>query len=406
MTVAFATVLLGLLVGVQPVELEVGADVARVELRLDGELVGQRTGPPWVIPCDFGEDLAPHELVAIARDSLGNEMRRARQWVNLPPEPAGTGRPGGLRARTAVAVEVGKRGRDLDVQALADHLTVEGRPVEPAAVEKGPAEVVVVVDRGAWSGLRRMADLNPEALKPGRPITAVPIEPRTNPVYLQPGRWPGRRVLEGDESAAEANARRMAFLRATMRLEEGQLVRFLWPHSEEDGEDGEDREAEEGDDRIVHPASFRRSSAYPPSFGGMLWLLAVAHLPDLVAQEQRLADAVAAAGSVAAGSGRRAVVLVLGEQPSDASRLAPRTVRRYLEHLGVPLQVWAVGTVPDAVREAWGGVRPVPKKRALKRAVQQLSESLERQRIVWLEGGHLPQDVALTGATDDLRLVR
>jgi hypothetical protein len=193
-------------------------------------------------------------------------------------------------------------------------------------------------------------------------------------------------------------------MRTTMRLEEGQLVRFLWPHSREDGED---QEAEEGGDGMAHPAHFRRSSGYPPSFGGMLWLLSVAHLPDLVAQEQRLADAVAAAGSVAAGSGRRrAVVLVLGEQPSDASRLAPPTVRSYLEHLGVPLHVWAVGTVPDELSEAWGGVHPVPKKRALKRAVQQLSESLERQRIVWLEGGHLPQHVALTGATDDLRLVR
>jgi hypothetical protein len=65
-----------------------------------------------------------------------------------------------------------------------------------------------------------------------------------------------------------------------------------------------------------------------------------------------------------------------------------------------------VGTVPDEVAEAWGDVRPVPTKSALRRAVNELSESLERQRIVWVEGLHLPQQVGLSDAAGDLRLVR
>jgi hypothetical protein len=97
---------------------------------------------------------------------------------------------------------------------------------------------------------------------------------------------------------------------------------------------------------------------------------------------------------------RRAVVLILGEEPADASRLSPRAVRGYLEDLGVPLSVWAVGPVPAEVAEAWGGVVQLPKKRALRRAVKKLSESLERQRIVWLDGLYLPQEVEVSGESD------
>ena len=41
----------------------------------------------------------------------------------------------------------------------------------------------------------------------------------------------------------------------------------------------------------------------------------------------------------------------------------------------------------------------------LERAASRLQETLERQRIVWLTGIHLPQRVTLTPGADDLRLV-
>lgn len=405
MSVTFVTVFLGLVLGVQPVELDVGADVARVELLLDGQPVGDRTGPPWEIPCDFGGDLAPHELVAVARDAEGREVGRARQWLNLPRSRAGfagtTGRTqsdwaNASSERLAVAIELNKRRRDLDVQELASHLTVDGRAVEPVTVEKGLADVVVVVDRDAEDDLRRMGGLPPRAPTTGRPISEAPIDD-SNPARPRPGDVLSR----GGESAAGVLARRQAFLRSAMRLGEGQLVRFLWPRP---------KEADEGEDETVRPALFRQTRGFPPSHGGMLWFLSRVSPPADAAQEQkeqRLADAVAAAGMAAASSGhRRAVVLVLGEDPSDASGLSPREVRPYLQHLGVPLHVWAVGAVPDEVAEAWGDVRPVPKKRALRRAVKNLSKSLERQRIVWVEGLHLPQKVSVTGVAEDLRLVR
>lgn len=398
MTVAFATLFLGLVLGVQPVELVVGADVARVELLLDGELVGQRTGPPWEIPCDLGGEFAPHELVAVARDADGEELGRVRQWINLPaPEaraPVAVDRAGDGRADvgpelTAVAIEVGGRRRSLGLETLAGRLTVAGRPAVPVSVEKGPAEVVLVMDREAQEGALRMADLW-QAPTTRVSTSLEPID-RSNPPVPS---IPGAALVKGESSAGTLGMR-SAHLRTAMRLEEDQLLRFLWPYALERGEVG------------VRAALFHRTRGLPPSYGGMLWLLATVYQPPFTPSDQRLADAVAAAGMVAAASGRRrAVVLVLSERPSDASELSPPAVRRYLEHLGVPLHVWAMGPVPDEVAEAWGGVRAVPKKSALRRAVEELSESLERQRIVWVEGRHLPQEVGLSDAGGDLNLVR
>jgi len=207
-------------------------------------------------------------------------------------------------------------------------------------------------------------------------------------------------VGRGGETAAGALARRRAHLKTDMRLEADQILRFVWPLQEEVEGAGDERGA-------VRPSLFRHSRGLSPDYGGVLWLLAVVDQPVVSPQKQRLADGVAAAGLTAAVSGRRrAVVLILGEDPADASRLSPQAVRGYLDDLGVPLHVWAVGRVPDAVAAAWGGVRQMSSKRALRRAVKTVSKSLDRQRIVWLDGLFLPQEVVLTGEADDLHLLR
>ena len=87
--IAFLTFFLGLVTGVQPVELTVtDPQIARVELRLDGRAVGVLRGSPWMLTCDFGEALAPHELVAVGYDSAGVAVGEARQWINLPRQRA------------------------------------------------------------------------------------------------------------------------------------------------------------------------------------------------------------------------------------------------------------------------------------------------------------------------------
>src|SRR6185295_17600956 len=86
--IAFATLWLGLVTGSVPVELLVGADVARVEVRLDGEICSTLSEPPWAASCELGGELAPHELVALAFDAKEAQVGEARQWLNLPREPA------------------------------------------------------------------------------------------------------------------------------------------------------------------------------------------------------------------------------------------------------------------------------------------------------------------------------
>src|ERR1700682_5595430 len=84
MIVSFLTLFLGLAWGEWHVEVAVRSDVAAVELRLDGFVVGRIEGEPWKTDIDFGPDLVPHELVAVAFDDKGKTLGTAREAVNLP----------------------------------------------------------------------------------------------------------------------------------------------------------------------------------------------------------------------------------------------------------------------------------------------------------------------------------
>ena len=64
--IAFASLFLGLFLGVKPVEMVVGEGVAAVELRLDGRSMGTLRGAPWRRELDFGSELAPRHLEAVA----------------------------------------------------------------------------------------------------------------------------------------------------------------------------------------------------------------------------------------------------------------------------------------------------------------------------------------------------
>jgi hypothetical protein len=464
MTVAFASLFLGLVLGVQPVELVVGEGVARVELVLDGEVVGVAEGAPWTVELDFGSTLAPHELLAVARDASGEEVGRARQWINLPrPEaeasvvllgvedgvdgvaqvtwgtvvndvPLGVaasfdGRPlpvddprrialpdhdpeslhflrveidfasaltavaevvfgGSYQGQastelTAVPVLVQGGGSELPgAAAMEGWLTVGGRHATPVAVDSGPAEVVVVMDRAAQEELRDM-------LRSWSSGTLIPSSQQSSP-------WgqSSLRVPNSNQGGTRGSIRPEAPLRFVMTLGEDQVLRFLWPFSRLQGQE-----------RLRY-ALFPRSEDHPPSHGGVLWLLAAAQQPPFAIDEQRLADAVAVAGMTSSARGRRrAVVLVLSGDPRDASQFPARAVRAYLEDLRVPLFVWSVDEPTEGLRRAWGEVTRIDRESRMRRAVGDLAETLERQRILWIEGLHLPQDVALSERASGLELV-
>ncbi len=111
---------------------------------------------------------------------------------------------------------------------------------------------------------------------------------------------------------------------------------------------------------------------------------------------ERLADAVAASGLEVAGGGRRrAVLLVVDPATPDAGVFTPRQALLYLDAMRVPLEVWTAGDT-QPVRRVWGAARDVSRPRRLSAAVAALERRLDRQLVVWLEGRLLPSEVELT----------
>ncbi len=230
-----------------------------------------------------------------------------------------------------------------------------GSALRVAAVEKGEADIVVVRDEGIEEELLAAAF---RGLKVRTRIVDAPMSD------------PARRSLHRPE------AWRLQFLWPLPRRVEGSLQPYdLFPHS-------------------VHFTAAQGS--VPALIGGVA-------APDGGAAAQRLADAVSVAGvTAAAGNRRRAVVLVTGPRPQDASPIAPQTARGYLDSIGVPLHVW---TPAPETETDWGPAREVSSWTRLSAAARDLLASLERQRIVWLEGSHLPGEVELSPRSAGLSLL-
>ncbi|MBP1621736.1 MAG: hypothetical protein H6Q02_2503, partial [Acidobacteria bacterium] len=71
----------------------------------------------------------------------------------------------------------------------------------------------------------------------------------------------------------------------------------------------------------------------------------------------------------------------------------------FLADLRVPLRVWSLNREAEPqVRLQWGEVEDVSGVQRLGRAAERLADDLDRQVIVWLDGAHLPQQVAFAGA--------
>jgi hypothetical protein len=49
------------------------------------------------------------------------------------------------------------------------------------------------------------------------------------------------------------------------------------------------------------------------------------------------------------------------------------------------------------VRDAWGAVEDVSTRHGIDHAFDQIKQDLERQRVVLVEGRHLPQTIAVGG---------
>jgi len=420
--IKFVTLFLGLVVGAQPVTVAPPSDAATVELWLDGALVDTLDSPPWTFSCDFGEELAPHRLEAVARDEDGGELARAEQIVNLPRPPAEAEilleNEGEVLVARVVFDTVGSPG------APAVHWELDGQPL---AVEDPERIVLPGIDRSEphllkvelvfGSGIRAtsvvafggglvesseielqsltvllgegMSELRPEHLE-GRiraesgPLPVVAVEKGAADVILVPGEV----ALDDTHELATRLSRRLTVggLRTVAPL-------------------GPDQEI-----RIVVPRPRRRVRAGVAHDGFDVSPPVGAHRPGLLArldrfeevepdseEDQRIADAVAVAGLAATErSRRRAVVLLLGDEAPDASDRRPGEVRRFLARLGVPLVVWRTSdSAASASTSVWGEGEFVGRMGALEDAVRRLRRDLDRQRVVWVHGAFLPGEVVL-----------
>ena len=420
--ITFLSLFLGLVTGPYQVQVAVGEPVAAVELRLDGRQIGIDREEPWEIACDFGEALRPHRLTAVALDADGEEVGRVDQWINLPRSRAEAGlvieeRDGGARAArlvwesmehdrtssvavtldgerlaagadgtyplppfderlphvlradlvfpgnershaerviggdygegvnvamTAVPVIFGGRSEP-SVSSLQGAILTDAKPAKLFAVERGPLEMVVVLEQGAISSLGghgRLLDRSPDYAR-----TGIELE-------------------EGDA---------VRFMSTTpTRVASGSLPYDLFPIS----------------------------TPFTSEHGELPYILT--HV-DLGSQEtgQRIADAVATAGvQAAAGNRRRLVLLILGHRWEDESQLSVAAAKQYLASLGVPLVVWSTGAaqsrtvsddrIPIVMKTEWGKARNVGSVTRLLESTRRLLEVLSDQRIVWVEGDHLP----------------
>jgi hypothetical protein len=433
--IEFATLFLGLVFGAQPVEFLVHESVAAIEISLDHQVVGRLNQPPWQLTVDFGEELAPHVLEVKAYGSSGTELDRAEQWTNV------------FTQQTEVSLLVSPRqdGNGLKAEVAWESVAEQSEPAsfrieldgEPLQVEDprqfdlpstGPGQAHLLrVELQFSETLRAAAEAifgGPYSDEVDTELTAVPVL-LDRPKKLAPlgdmqdwflDRDRALMVMAVEESqvdivvvrdVASVEAMRRLYPRARNNqsfrrlpepilnppLKKDHSIRFITPVAREIERDG------------------YRYQLFPPigpftrENGALVWLFSSVVPTDTEPYGLRLADAVAVAGMVAAQSGRRRVVVVIaGAEPDDRSQLSAETVLPFLRRLHVPVVLW---TPIRGVKQiaSWGPAVDISSRQKLTTAYHDLSKQLNRQRIVWLEGRHLPQAIRLSPRAEGVRLV-
>jgi len=436
--VTFLSLFLWLMTDVHPVKVAVGPGVELVEIYLDGEKIGVTSAPNWEIDCDFGQQLRPHRLEAVARGDAGEEVGRAVQFVNSPRAQAEVDvvfEGGTLEAPTMLRVitESGERLEPLAVFVTFDGLMVrkgvDGRFELPAydprqahivsAEGHFPEGVTARRDVTFSSNVRGMVasdltaisvvvekrrdisalDLEGLLRAGDEALTVVAVDRQGARVYLvrDHGAWPALRSTGRLIDSRDMASRQVYMKELVRKAEETAWVEEISPE--------EDRfyllVPNSTDSRGL--ALFPVLQPFSLKGWGIAWLSTHIVSPRATVGGQRLSEAVALAGLRAAADGcPRAVVLVLGEDPVDESWFRPPAVREYLRALQVPLVVWSPERqLPSS---PWGKTETVNGIGGLNQASKHLLKGLRRQWIVWVEGRHLPNEIELADNDRGIRL--
>jgi hypothetical protein len=121
---------------------------------------------------------------------------------------------------------------------------------------------------------------------------------------------------------------------------------------------------------------------------------------------QSLASATAIAAAEAAKTGRpRAVVLLLGAGTDNGIGCTPEEVIAYMHELRVPFFVWRSDPRPPSVESRrWGPGATASTWRELSANSKSVQKHARRQRVVWVEGAWLPNEIILENPPDGVRL--
>jgi len=388
---------IGIVVGLMPVVANLGAPGATAELLLDGEPMCALTAEAPRCEVDLGADPRVHLLELVRRDEKDEIVERIRRWVN---------RPGGeaevyLRSTCAVGareceVSVGwahPAKQEPRILTVTVDGAIESREVTHAVLVPAPdpGGVRVVSADAIFPDGRRASQTRVLGAQFGGSVetTLVPVpvvfkEPpkKGSPKLISLGGMPVRAV---EDSLAE-----VVFVVEPLALES---MRSLWQKSYAElrvpgrrldllvkGElmTVDDMTAVVPNERLARFDLFRQSSERER------WLEKLAYGANVLeGRSLRLADAVAAAGMLAAGGPRRrVVVLMISGRHEDASRFSSAQVVRDLDEIMVPLLVWRV----DGAKAPGWPPGPAVSSTKLLDAVKEVRKTLDEQHIVWVEG--------------------
>jgi len=419
--IAFSTLLMGLIVGVQPVgvKLSPGLQPAAVVFTLDGKPVARSIASPWQADVDFGPSLRPVEIRAEAIDASGARIAGVSRLVNLPAsaarldillERSALGAPSAARlVATSVRKETPLRlALTLDGKPLA--VSPDGRATLPA-LDLSQAHVLSGVAEFAKDAVAR-ADIaigGGIADESGSRLTALAVrvasdaEPTVESLrnrlrhdkqglqVVAVEKPPATVLLVRDPNSARANGLLGRNTAGTgVRLDPEDRVGLVWPLSHEEQIGAQQTELLES------------TPYFTGKEGGLLWVLTRVSRPQRSTPPYRYADAIAVAAVEAYRSGSRRAVVLAASYGDDASQLNPEQVRGYLATLGVPLHVWSFGPKESA----WGDPEPLTSFVGYQRAATALKKDLDKQRIIWLAGEWIPGTIELAPGNDNLTLVR
>lgn len=439
--IEFVTAILGLTWGDIPVEMRTDPQVARIEVRIDGTQIAEFDRPPWAFRLRLGDQLLPHHLEVLAFGKTGESLGAASQLINharpsyeaslwLTPENRHKG-----EVHWAAVLDIEPSDIEVDFDGLALEVDQRGRFALPAHDLSVPhvleARLVFVQKplsrRTLWS--RRSirwearADLSFGGFHGDRvtsALTAVPISvPRGLVVPAEDvvASWfessgTELRVFE----AGSVEGALLVVVRDLSLITEWQTASHSIPmqmlpailHEDDQVAYISTRAARDGAGVFPIVGAKKKVTKH-----GLVSALDIRPRFDGTAPPRRIWDTLAVAGKTALGGNKvRAIVLLLGdddgessEQSSlevDSSVLNFGQVQSYLAAIQVPLFCWE----PDAGRRC-SGTRAFRGVGGVVELLASLDQAMSSQRIVWLEGNHLPQAISLTSsAPAGVELVR